>query len=162
MDGFVSDSIPYFRTSNRYRDMAISRDGMRIYLVTDSIGQTSGPSGNGTSALDDRGAIIEYYYTGATLPLGNKPINVEQIKKYLINIYPNPAKGQLNVHLGDGLEVRPVHYNVFDLTGRIILKGQSTEKQFIINISSLQPGMYMIKLINGKGLDLTTEKIIVR
>jgi hypothetical protein len=43
MDGFDSDSIPYFRSANRYRDIAISRDGMRIYLITDSVGQTSGP-----------------------------------------------------------------------------------------------------------------------
>jgi aldose sugar dehydrogenase len=162
MDGFDTDSIPYFRTSNRYRDMAISPDGMRIYLVTDSIGQTSGPSGNGTSALDDRGAIIEYLYTGTVLAIGSKPVLPGTIRKYNISIYPNPAKDWLSVNLGDALEVRPVRYQMIDLAGRTLLTGITTEKQFKINISKLGTGMYMLKLFNGNGLELTTEKIIVR
>jgi aldose sugar dehydrogenase len=162
MDGFVSDSIPYFRTSNRYRDIALSRDGMRIYLITDSIGQTSGPSGNGTSALDDRGAIIEYMYTGTTLALGAKPIIPANARKLNISVYPNPASDWIMVSLGDGIDVRPVHYRLVDLAGRIVVNGITAEKQFKINIRNLGTGMYMLKLYNGNGFELDTEKIIVR
>jgi hypothetical protein len=162
MDGFVSDSIPYFRTSNRYRDIALSRDGMRIYLITDSIGQTSGPSGNGTSALDDRGAIIEYMYTGTTLALGAKPMVPANARKLNISVYPNPASDWIMVSLGDGIDVRPVHYRLVDLAGRIVVNGITAEKQFKINIRNLGTGMYMLKLYNGNGFELDTEKIIVR
>ena len=72
MTGFDSDSIPYFKTNNRYRDIAISPNGQRIYLLTDSIGTTSGPSGTGTTNLDNPGAILEFHYTGTVLPLGDK------------------------------------------------------------------------------------------
>ncbi len=64
MDGFDTDSIPYFRTSNRYRDLAISPDGRRIFIITDSTGTTSGPSGTGTSSLANPGAILEFTYAG--------------------------------------------------------------------------------------------------
>jgi PQQ-dependent dehydrogenase (s-GDH family) len=162
MDGFVSDSIPYFRTSNRYRDIAISRDGLRIYLVTDSIGQTSGPSGNGTSALADRGAIIEYYYTGATLPLSNKPVTRETVVKNKLIIYPNPAKESLHVDLGETVNALPVNYRLMDMTGRILIKGISREKKININTSALGRGMYLLTIINANGLELKTEKVIIQ
>jgi hypothetical protein len=162
MDGFVSDSIPYFRTSNRYRDIAISNDGMRIYLITDSIGQTSGPSGNGTSALADRGAIIEYYYTGATLPLSDKPVTRETVAKNKVIIYPNPAKESLHVDLGETLNALPVNYRLMDMTGRILIRGNSREKKININTSALGRGMYLLTIVNANGLELKTEKIIIQ
>ena len=162
MDGFVSDSIPYFRTSNRYRDIAISRDGLRIYLITDSIGQTSGPSGNGTSALADRGAIIEYYYTGATLPLSNKPVTRATVAKNNVIIYPNPAKESLHIDLGETVNALPVNYRLLDMTGRILINGISREKKININTSTLGRGMYLLTIVNANGLELKTEKIIIQ
>jgi aldose sugar dehydrogenase len=58
MNSLITDSIPYFRTTSHYRDIAVSRDGLKIYLVTDSIGTTSGPSGSGTTTLSNPGAIM--------------------------------------------------------------------------------------------------------
>jgi PQQ-dependent dehydrogenase (s-GDH family) len=162
IDGFVSDSIPYFREYNRFRDMAISRDGMRIYIVTDSIGQTSGPSGNGTSALSDRGAIIEYYYTGATLPIPDKPVTKESIPGKALNIYPNPAKEWVTVDLGDGVNSLPVQYHLADMTGRTLLKGSSREKNTRINTGMLGKGLYLLTIVNANGLVLKTEKIIIQ
>ncbi|MGY6217193.1 PQQ-dependent sugar dehydrogenase [Methylolobus aquaticus] len=64
-DGIVGDGIPYFVDVNRYRDVAISRTGDRLYLLTDTIGATSGPTGGGSSsALNDPGSILEFTYLG--------------------------------------------------------------------------------------------------
>ncbi len=162
MDGFTSDSIPYFRTSNRYRDIAISRDGMRIYLVTDSIGQTSGPSGNGTSALSDRGAIIEYYYTGATLPVKEVPVTPVSVPGNRILVYPNPAREWLHIDLGNGINALPVNYRLIDMAGRILLKGSSREKKINIETNGLGRGVYLLTIVNAFGLELKTEKIIIQ
>ena len=162
MDGFDSDSIPYFRSSNRYRDIAISRDGMRIYLITDSIGQTSGPSGNGTSTLSDRGAIIEYYYTGATLPIHDQPSVKPEVRKFNITIYPNPAKDWIHINIPENRNAVAYRYQIIDLTGRMMINGTSKEKQLNIPVHQLSRGMYLIKIFDNKGLEILTDKIIIQ
>jgi PQQ-dependent dehydrogenase (s-GDH family) len=51
--------IPLFQTQNRFRDIAISSDGNKIFIATDKFGQTSGPSNGSTNNLENRGAILE-------------------------------------------------------------------------------------------------------
>jgi len=57
--------VAYFRTGNRYRDIAVSPDGLRFYVVTDSDGQgrTVGSSGQLTRDLVNPGAVLEFRYT---------------------------------------------------------------------------------------------------
>ncbi len=62
-NGIVNDSIPYFFRSDRYRDLAI-KNGNIIFTITDSIGQTSGPSGSGTAVLTRPGTILKYTFLG--------------------------------------------------------------------------------------------------
>ena len=162
MSGFDTDSIPYFKTSNRYRDIAISPNGQKIYLLTDSIGTTSGPSGTGTSSLANPGAILEFSYTGAALPLGDKPVTVNTVRKYDISIFPNPASQFLSVRIAEGGFTRPTRYQILDLTGKVVLQGNSVQKDFNIDIVSLISGVYILKLRNGYGLEIATEKIIIR
>jgi PQQ-dependent dehydrogenase (s-GDH family) len=56
--------LEYFRTANRYRDVAVSPDGRRIYLSTDSFGQTAGVDGARTTELGNPGAVLEFTYAG--------------------------------------------------------------------------------------------------
>jgi PQQ-dependent dehydrogenase (s-GDH family) len=58
------DAIPYFTTTNRYRDLAIHPDQKSIYLATDTSGDTGAPSRGHSSRLDNPGAILEYRYAG--------------------------------------------------------------------------------------------------
>jgi hypothetical protein len=37
-----------FRTTNRYRDLAIAPDGLSFYIATDASGATRGPDGGRT------------------------------------------------------------------------------------------------------------------
>lgn len=52
-----------FKTTNRYRDLAIASDKRTFYVVTDSNGATSGPTSGSTLQLDHRGAVLEFTYT---------------------------------------------------------------------------------------------------
>jgi hypothetical protein len=57
--------IAYFKTGNRYRDIAIAPDGLRLYLVTDPDGRTIGASGAPVRELTNPGAVLEFKYAGA-------------------------------------------------------------------------------------------------
>lgn len=52
-----------FYTQNRYRDLAISPDGNTIYIITDSGGTTSGPSGSSSLAVVNPGTILVFTNT---------------------------------------------------------------------------------------------------
>ena len=162
MNAVIGDSIPYFHTNNRYRDIAISPDGKKIYLITDSIGSTSGPSGTGTSTLDNRGAIMEYTFTGADLLEISDPNRRPYTeKKYRVSIYPNPATQYITVQFEKGLH-KPIHYSLTDVSGRLVLEDHTTKDEFNITVGHLPKGVYMLKLYNGYKIEVKVEKVVVQ
>jgi PQQ-dependent dehydrogenase (s-GDH family) len=58
-DGEVHE---YLKGNVRYRDLAISADGLKIYLAVDSSSVTSGPSKEDPKQISYRGCIIEMKY----------------------------------------------------------------------------------------------------
>ncbi|MGD8324733.1 MAG: PQQ-dependent sugar dehydrogenase, partial [Gammaproteobacteria bacterium] len=54
----------YFKSQNRYRDLAISPDGERIYALTTSRGRTLTATGEMTGDLEDPGSLLEFRYVG--------------------------------------------------------------------------------------------------
>lgn len=63
-DGITGDTLTYFKAGVRYRDLAISADGKKIYLAADSAAISSGPSRSDPKQLSLAGCIIEYSYQG--------------------------------------------------------------------------------------------------
>ncbi len=59
----TSDTIPLFADMGRFRDLAISADGTKIYVSCDSEGQTSGPTAGTTIDPPNKGCILEFTYT---------------------------------------------------------------------------------------------------
>ncbi|MFY8111365.1 MAG: T9SS type A sorting domain-containing protein, partial [Flavobacterium sp.] len=78
----------------------------------------------------------------------------------VMSIYPNPTKGGITIKIDQysGL----ANIQVLDFNGRVVLKldNQQFENQKQIDLSSLQSGMYLIK-VTGVGLDYV-EKVIVK
>lgn len=58
----VLETKEYFKGNVRYRDVAVSSDGMKIYLITDKSTVTSGPTEENPESTEEQGAIIEYAY----------------------------------------------------------------------------------------------------
>ncbi len=54
--------LEYFKAATRYRDLAISPDGLRIYASTDDHGPTMGDRGQTAGVLTNPGAILEFTY----------------------------------------------------------------------------------------------------
>jgi hypothetical protein len=55
--------VEYFKSDDRYRDLAVSPDGRRIVLSTDNFGSTLDDTGKRTDALAAPGALVEYGYS---------------------------------------------------------------------------------------------------
>lgn len=157
-DAPVTDTIPYFATYNRYRDIAVSPDGLKIYIVTDSIGSTSGPSGAGTSTLTNRGAILVFQYNTALLDLSND--RIKRVQQNKTSIYPNPACEYVKVELDKTIR-KPVNYFIYDVRGVLLKKGASNQPTFTIPVNHLHPGVYILKISDAHDLEQISRKIIV-
>jgi hypothetical protein len=56
---------------------------------------------------------------------------------------------------------KPLHYKIYDVTGKMILTGNSNNDDFSIDIKRITPGMYILKLYNAYQVNLATEKIVI-
>jgi PQQ-dependent dehydrogenase (s-GDH family) len=65
-DKIVGDTVSYFKNKIRYRDIAISPDGKRIYLSVDSTAASSNPAKENPEKIYNPGSIIEFTYTGTS------------------------------------------------------------------------------------------------
>jgi PQQ-dependent dehydrogenase (s-GDH family) len=63
--GGTEPPLTYFKAQDRYRDLAISPDGIRIYAVTDAHGRVLTAAGEPTADLAHAGALLEFTYAGA-------------------------------------------------------------------------------------------------
>jgi PQQ-dependent dehydrogenase (s-GDH family) len=61
------EAVELFKSTNRYRDIALGRDNKTFYLTTDNQGNSTDASGRTVQKLENPGAILEFTYQG---PLG--------------------------------------------------------------------------------------------
>ena len=54
------DVVPLFKTTNRYRDVAVNPDGRTFYVITDPQGSTASLDGGATSALENKGSVLAF------------------------------------------------------------------------------------------------------
>ena len=53
-----------FKSTNRYRDLAIRPDGRAFYIITDNAGRTLDDAGERTQELANPGAVLEFRFEG--------------------------------------------------------------------------------------------------
>ncbi len=56
----VGAPVAYFKTLNRYRDLAVAPDGRHVYVVTDAEGRALDDSGTPKRELANPGAVLEF------------------------------------------------------------------------------------------------------
>ncbi len=66
--GNASDTVTYFQSSNRYRDLAFGPNGKDIYLVMDNSSATSGPGTSNPTAAGCPGCVVKYTFLGYADP----------------------------------------------------------------------------------------------
>jgi len=104
-------------------------------------------------SFEDRYEKIRYYWQK------QKTFTFETLLERATLLYPNPAKARL--FLKKDIQATPSRYEVYNVNGNLILsgKGESVESQGI-DISTLPKGMYLLKLVDGKGAVLSLNKFI--
>lgn len=83
-DGTAVDGLPtaWFRTQNRYRDVAVAPDDTRIFIATDGFGTASQVYGEKgfTNVLHNPGAILLFAYLGAHSTAGIDDRTLDPLK----------------------------------------------------------------------------------
>ncbi len=87
--------------------------------------------------------------------LVNDFVNIENLPKSDIVIYPNPTTGKLTINNSKSIINNVV---IIDITGKTIKQLPVNSNQLTIDISSYPNGIYFIKLQNNEGIE--TRKII--
>ena len=87
-------------------------------------------------------------YTVTVTRSGETGISETETETGKINIYPNPTTGELKIESGD-LNVESVE--IVDITGRIVGTYRIHTENTTINVSQLQPGVYVLKIGNYTG-----------
>jgi hypothetical protein len=86
------------------------------------------------------------------------PNATPDLQQFKVNIYPNPAFGQVNIEIPDA-EKPDYRLVIFSLSGIKISEMKITESKFTFNISDYQTGMYFLKLYKGN-LQVGQQKLI--
>ena len=159
----IIDTIAYLH-GYRIRDMAIAPTGDTLFFAIDSTGSTSGPTGGfsgTTTSVTNAGFILRMVYIH-TLPLDDsQPFVPKQVKQTSVLVYPNPVSKYLHVLTMQGTH-KPLLASLYDMSGNTVLQKTTDQDSFIIDISDLITGVYVLRLYNGYGINISTEKIIVR
>jgi hypothetical protein len=100
---------------------------------------------NGTFELGRTGitSLSPFAVADASAPVGIKNNKGGSIG---FEIYPNPAKDVLI--LETAATMQGYKYEVIDVTGKLVKAGTTDQTSFMVDVASLKPGYYFIKVIN--------------
>ncbi|MFZ4785413.1 MAG: T9SS type A sorting domain-containing protein, partial [Flavobacteriales bacterium] len=82
-------------------------------------------------------------------------IDVNELSPFTINVYPNPANDIIQITAHNLIGNQP--FLISDATGRIVLEIYMNANTKTINISSLSPGMYILRSSLGQSLSFIKE-----
>jgi hypothetical protein len=65
-------------------------------------------------------------------------------------VYPNPAKRVLNIELPEKYACRNAMLSIIDINGKAVLRSEVTEHTNQLDIKTVKPGFYLLKIENNK------------
>lgn len=162
----ISDTINYFRGQGRFRDIVVSPDGLKLYVACDSSGSTSGPTGGSTTTPANPGSILEFTYTGGGGFRRSQQVttqfernNNNATTNKTLDVYPNPAT-QFIVVYNYSTETNRMAI-LFDINGRMVIQQQLMQNASRIDVSKLQPGTYVLRVMDSNKNIIRTEKVLI-
>jgi subtilisin family serine protease len=123
-----------------YATPAQVRSAIMENARTDAFTGPIAPSG---STLWGMGKINAYQAVTALMPFAG----VADIEDFATRIWPNPADEVLHVTLEGALD--HAQFAVLDLTGRLVSEGNVNRASPTIDVRSLAPGTYLLRITNG-------------
>ena len=159
----ISDTINYFKGLGRYRDVAVSADGLKIYVACDSTGNTSGPTGNVLTTPPNPGSILEFtYQSGGSTRAINQLLTESKVQDDLsdksIDVYPNPAIDYFVIY---NYKLSNSQIQLYDISGKLIKNMQSKDLATRVDVGNLANGVYILTIKNTDSKNIRTEKIVI-
>lgn len=132
------------------------------FTILDSYGDgIAGAFGIGSYSILSNGVVISGVQGGEfgasdarSFGVAN-PLNVNDFTKNLISISPNPSKGIITINTENTLNL-----TICDITGKVVFSKNNVINNETINLSSLQNGVYLAKIVTETGVE-ETKKIIL-
>ncbi len=159
------DTAVYFAGLGRFRDLAISPDGLKIYVACELVGSSSGPSGgfntkSGAPTPANAGKIMEFTYAGASTPASRMaPSFVAQEQTISsFNVFPNPATNKVTVLLNGRSMLYTIQ--VFDMNGRRLRSVRAARGSAEVNLQGLARGVYTIRIADERNRVQMIDKIV--
>ena len=117
-------------------------------------------TGQTTSNISVTPTVTSTYYVNVTdnngctsnsasvLVTVNACIGVQELVSDKVSVYPNPSTGVLNITLTGAL-AQHTSIEVYDAIGKLVLAKSLTNEMNTINISNLDNGIYLFKILNN-------------
>jgi hypothetical protein len=107
------------------------------------------------TAYFDNAEMVNYLKSDETFT--DLTISDEQAVQSRIELYPNPAQGQVMIYIPEN-ECQ-VNYSIFDISGRQLDQSNFTGSDATISIRQLQPGVYVLRFeMDG---EIMTNRLVV-
>ena len=115
------------------------------------------PSGDVNCSNFVYGSQKNYWVFG----ISDTTVNVREVppEEFDVKVYPNPAKRVLNIELPEKYACRNAMLSIIDISGKAVLRSEVTEHTTQLDIKTIKPGLYLLKIENGK--TLITKRILV-
>lgn len=132
-----------FTILDAYGDGIVGAYGIGSYSILSNGVVISGVEGGEFGASDARSFGVA------------NPLNVNDFTRNLISISPNPSKGIITINTENTLNL-----TICDITGKVVFSKNSVTNDETINLSNLQNGVYLAKMVTETGVE-ETKKIIL-
>jgi hypothetical protein len=143
-------------TNNKQYIIKRSTDGKNFSLVTNVLGAGTSIIAQSYSHTDQSVSEGTYYYKleqedldGTVNYLATQVVKIG-FSASNVNVYPNPAKGEVTVALASGNYQK---FSVVGLQGNTLINGNinNNDNELKLDLSNLSTGTYIIKLIGATG-----------
>ena len=100
-------------------------------------------------AIQSDDKIIAVGYSGNDIAIArynNATLSVNDFENNAIALYPNPVKNTLYLNFSNDSKYLGKEFQISDVNGRVVLKGTIDEMNKALDVSSMQNGLYFIKI----------------
>jgi hypothetical protein len=132
-----------FTILDSYGDGIVGAYGIGSYSILSNGIVISGVEGGEFGASDARSFGVA------------NPLNVNDFTRNLISISPNPSNGIITIKTENTLNL-----TICDITGKVVFSKNNVTNNESINLSNLQTGVYLAKMVTETGVE-ETKKIIL-
>ena len=119
--------------------------------VAYSVGQVVYTTNTYTSGTVSQG--VQQPYEIFTVGIKETELNIS------LSVFPNPTANNLTLQIS-GYNNEKLSYQLYDMLGKLLSKGQVTAQQTQINTASLQSATYFIHVVNQENKRVQSFKII--